>query len=69
MVLVGTRLAYVCVRWWKWVGLAGLVGAAAIGVGVVISRRERPTVDYDLDELQERLHRRLDVARERLASA
>jgi hypothetical protein len=56
------------VRWWKWVGLAGLVGAAAIGVGVVISRRERPTVDYDLDELRARLHRRLDVARERLAS-
>ncbi len=47
-------------RWWKWVGLAGLVGAAAVGAGAVVrQRRVREIREYDGDELRDRLHDRL----------
>jgi hypothetical protein len=42
---------------WKVVGLAGLAGVAATGVGV--ARKRRGQRDYQPDELRERLHRRL----------
>jgi hypothetical protein len=44
-------------RWWKTVGLAGLVGVAA--TGVVIAREERRRRAYTPDEVRERLHERL----------
>ncbi|HKN53894.1 MAG TPA: hypothetical protein VJX66_15430 [Amycolatopsis sp.] len=44
-------------RWWKTVGLAGLVGVAA--TGVVIARAERRRRAYTPDEVRERLHARL----------
>jgi hypothetical protein len=42
---------------WKLIGAAGLAGVAA--TGVVVARRRRAQVDYDPDELRERLHERL----------
>jgi hypothetical protein len=49
------------VRWLKWVGLAGVFGAAAVGVGVAVQQRRqrRRWVDYTPDELRDRLHQRL----------
>ena len=44
-------------RWWKTVGLAGLVGVAA--TGVVIAREERRRRAYTPDEVRRRLHERL----------
>ncbi len=44
-------------RWWKTVGLAGLVGVAA--TGVVIAREERRRRACTPDEIRERLHARL----------
>ena len=44
-------------RWWKAVGLAGLVGVAATGVVVVRSTRERAA--YEPDEIRARLQERL----------
>ena len=58
-------------RIWKWVGLAGIVGAAAAGVAVgtvTIQRRRRDFVDAPPDELRERLHARLAEVRRRAAS-
>jgi hypothetical protein len=46
-------------RWWKAVGLAGVVGVAA--TGVVIAREERRRRAYTPDEVRERLHARLDA--------
>jgi hypothetical protein len=45
------------VRWWKIVGLAGVVGVAA--TGVVIARAERRRRAYTPDEIRDRLHARL----------
>ncbi|MDX2382067.1 MAG: hypothetical protein QNM02_20205 [Acidimicrobiia bacterium] len=50
---------------WKWVGLAGVIGAAAVGAGVLVSRRNREYVDYEDEQLRDRLHQRLDEARSR----
>jgi signal transduction protein with GAF and PtsI domain len=46
-------------RWLKWLGLAGLIGAAAVGVVVVQRRQARTWTDYEPDELRSRLHARL----------
>ena len=50
---------------WKWVGLAGVIGAAAVGAGVLASRKRREYVDYEDEQLRDRLHDRLKVARSR----
>jgi hypothetical protein len=47
-------------RWWKVLGLAGVVGVAA--TGVVIVRAERRRRAYTPDEIRERLHARLAEA-------
>jgi hypothetical protein len=49
-------------RWWKIVGLAGLIGATAAGVAVGtrrVQRQRREYRDADVDELRSRLHERL----------
>jgi hypothetical protein len=47
-------------RWWKWLGLAGLAGVAT--TGVVIARSERRRRAYTPDEVRDRLHARLAEA-------
>ncbi len=47
-------------RHWKLLGLAGLAGVAA--TGVVVARKRRDQVEYDPDELRDRLHERLGDA-------
>jgi hypothetical protein len=42
--------------WWKWLGLAGVVGVAAAGAAV--TRQERVRRSYSPDEIRERLHQR-----------
>ncbi|MFL6129842.1 MAG: hypothetical protein ACJ73E_12360 [Mycobacteriales bacterium] len=44
-------------RWWKVIGLAGLVGVAASGV--VVARAERRRRAYTPEEIRDRLHARL----------
>jgi hypothetical protein len=44
-------------RWWKWLGLAGLAGVAASGV--VIARDERARNSYSPEDVRDRLHQRL----------
>jgi hypothetical protein len=48
------------VRWWKVVGLAGVVGVVA--TGVVVARAERRRRAYTPDEIRARLHARLAEA-------
>jgi hypothetical protein len=48
---------------WKWIGLAGVIGAAAVGAGVLVSRKRREYVDYEDEQLRDRLHQRLAAAR------
>jgi hypothetical protein len=43
-------------RWWKLVGLAGLVGVAA--TGVVVARAERRRRSYTPEQIRARLHER-----------
>jgi hypothetical protein len=43
-------------RWWKLLGLAGLVGVTA--TGVVIAKAERRRRAYTPQEIRERLHAR-----------
>lgn len=55
---------------WKWVGLAGIVGVAAVGIAagtVTVRRKRREFVDATPDELRSRLHARLREAEERQA--
>jgi hypothetical protein len=47
-------------RWWKVLGVAGLVGVAATGVAV--ARAERRRRAYTPDEVRDRLRARLDEA-------
>ena len=47
-------------RWWKVVGLAGIVGIAA--TGVVIVRAERRRRAYTPDEVRARLRTRYEEA-------
>ena len=42
--------------WWKWLGLAGVVGAVA--TGAAIARDERVRQQYTPDEVRSRLHDR-----------
>jgi hypothetical protein len=44
------------VRWWKILGLAGVVGVAA--TGAVIARSERRRRAYTPEQIRERLHER-----------
>lgn len=44
--------------WWKWLGLAGVVGVAA--TGAAIARQERQRRAYTPDEIRTRLHQRYD---------
>lgn len=46
--------------WWKWLGLAGVVGVAVTGAAVARAERERRA--YTPDEVRARLHRRLAEA-------
>jgi hypothetical protein len=48
------------VRWWKVVGLAGVVGVAA--TGAIVARAERKRRAYTSEEIRDRLHRRLAEA-------
>jgi hypothetical protein len=47
-------------RWWKVLGVAGLVGVAA--TGVVVARAERKRRAYTPDEVRDRLRQRLAEA-------
>jgi hypothetical protein len=46
------------IRWWKWLGLAGLAGVAA--TGVVTARDERRRRAYTPEEIRACLHKRID---------
>ena len=48
------------IAWWKWLGLAGVVGVAA--TGAAIARQERERHSYTPDEIRDRLHARLQEA-------
>lgn len=50
-------------RWWKWIGLAGLAGVAA--TGVVTARDERKRRAYTPDEIRTRLRARAAEASKR----
>jgi len=55
---------------WKWLGLAGIVGAAAVGIAVgttTVKRKRREFVDAHPDELRTRLHARFREAQARQA--
>ncbi|MFD2078401.1 hypothetical protein SAMN05421678_11457 [Actinopolymorpha cephalotaxi] len=43
-------------RWWKLLGLAGVVGVAA--TGVVVARAERRRRSYTAEQIRARLHER-----------
>jgi hypothetical protein len=47
-------------RWWKWLGLAGVAGVAA--TGVVVARDERARSSYTPDDVRARLHERAEQA-------
>jgi len=46
--------------WWRWLGLAGVVGVAA--TGAAIARQERQRRAYTPEELRTRLHERYEEA-------
>ncbi|MEP1122953.1 MAG: hypothetical protein ABJH68_03565 [Ilumatobacter sp.] len=55
---------------WKWVGLAGVVGVAAVGVAAgtaTVKRRRRDYVEANSSDLRDRLHARFDEAEARRA--
>ena len=54
-------------RWWKVLGIAGIVGVAA--AGTVAVRRRRKVGDYEPEEVRDRLRARLDAAEARTKSA
>ena len=54
-------------NFWKWLGVAGLVGVAAGGVLVVRDQRQRNA--YTADEIRDRLHQRLAASGERTANS
>lgn len=55
-------------RIWKWVGLAGIVGVAAVGIAAgtsAVQRNRREYVDARPDELRARLQQRFAEAQSR----
>jgi Flp pilus assembly protein TadB len=48
------------IKWWKVLGLAGVVGVAA--TGVVVARAERRRRAYTPEEIRTRLHERHTAA-------
>ena len=61
-------VTYSSMRIWKWVGLAGIVGVAAIGITagtVALKRPPREFIDVDHQELHLRLQQRLVEAQQR----
>lgn len=55
-------------RFWKWVGLAGLVGVAALGIATgvaTVQRHRREFVDAAPDAVRTRLHERYVEAQQR----
>jgi hypothetical protein len=48
------------VRWWKWVGLAGVAGVTATGVAVARAQRQRNA--YTPDQVRARLRDRASLA-------
>jgi len=48
--------------WWRWLGLAGVVGVAA--TGAAIARQERQRRAYTPEEIRTRLHERYAEADE-----
>ena len=62
------HVTYSAMRIWKWVGLAGVVGVAAVGITagtVAVTRPPREFVDADHEELHRRLRVRLAEAQQR----
>ncbi|MEM9711906.1 MAG: hypothetical protein AAGA17_06775 [Actinomycetota bacterium] len=49
-------------RRWKWIGLAGILAVAGTGAVVTQRRRTRTFVDYEPDEIRDRLRARLAEA-------
>ena len=52
-------------KWWKWLGLAGLAGVTA--TGVVLARAERRRRTYTPEEIRARLHARVAEAETRVS--
>lgn len=50
-------------KFWKWLGLAGVVGVAA--GGVLVARDQRRRKSYTAEEVRSRLHQRLAESQER----
>lgn len=50
-------------KFWKWLGLAGVVGVAA--GGVLVARDQRRRKAYTADEVRDRLHQRLAESEQR----
>lgn len=48
------------IAWWKWLGMAGVVGVAVTGAAV--ARQERQRRAYTPEEVASRLHARLAEA-------
>lgn len=48
------------IAWWKWLGMAGVVGVAVTGAAV--ARQERQRRAYTPEEVRSRLHARLAEA-------
>jgi hypothetical protein len=60
-----TAVQYRDMQAWKVVGLAGIVGAAVVGVAAgarSAQRQRREFADHDPDELRAKLHQRLAAA-------
>ncbi|HLR99357.1 hypothetical protein H7J77_06000 [Mycolicibacillus parakoreensis] len=50
-------------NFWKWLGLAGVVGVAA--GGVLVARDQRRRKSYTPEEIRSRLHQRLAESEKR----
>ncbi len=54
-------------RWWKALGVAGVVGVAA--TGVMTARAERQRRAYTPEEVRSKLHERVAASRESAADS